>query len=633
MKFFIFFLLLSFPVVDALAQRVGMDSRNGERYVMPKFGDFSEPTPFSDFFGEHADVMNDVSNQAEVNRPRDGFDFKIGKLGYNSCALASENLITDLKGGILPDGYKARQVGTFGLTTTAFNNIAERADFVKDWWKIGKTEYEGFDPLDPPSYAHTFTVIEAPDGRFFSVDNWMGGVKIEEVYPIDPDAVFFSSNPNETDIENAQFRVQRNSFGLCAYPDDCPEDRPNRPNQDERDPEDVNSPAPPTSEPVEVEVLTSADPNDKLGMRGAGEGRYIIPGLQMDYMIRFENMPDASAPAQEVLIRDTLDIRAFDLSTFELRDITFSETRVPVPAGLTSFFTSVPVLDDQFELLIDANLVMETGIVTWKFTTFDPEINDLPFDPLDGFLPPNQEAPEGEGSVSFTVKAKDNLQNNFVISNEARIYFDLNEPIDTPPWVNKIDTEAPTSSVMNISETNDSRLIELEWDGSDYGSGIKHYDIYMSVNDGPFMLWHHRTTDTSGRFMGYVDSTYSFFSIAHDRVGHSEPMKTVADATTRITVSVDDEFSDLPVRYELFQNYPNPFNPSTNIPFALPEQADVTITVYDIMGRRVATLLNETRPAGWHNIAWNASSVASGTYFYRIKTDSFNSVKKLTLIK
>ena len=633
MKFLLFILFLSFPLVDALAQRVGMDSRNGERYVMPHFGSFSEPTPFNEYFGEHSDVMNMVSEQAEANRPRDGFDFKYQKLRVNSCALASENLITDLKGGILPDGYKVRQIGELGALSNFMNTVTEEGDFAIKWWANGVLDSKEFDILDPPSYSHTLSVVEAPDGRYFTVDNWMGGVKMQEVYPIDSDGVFFSTNPNETNVYNAKYRVQRNKFGLCAYPDDCPEDEPNRPNQDERDPEDVNSPTPSVSEPAEVEVLTSADPNDKLGMRGAGEGRYIIPGLQMDYMIRFENMPDASAPAQEVLIRDTLDTRAFDLSTFELRDITFSDTRVPVPAGLTSYFTSVPVLDDQFELLIDANLVMETGIVTWKFTTYDPEINDLPFDPLDGFLPPNQEAPEGEGSVSFTVKAKDHLPNNFLISNEARIYFDLNEPIDTPPWANTIDTEAPTSSVMDISEASDSRLIELQWDGTDYGSGIKHYDIYMSVNDGPFMLWHHRTTDTSGRYVGYVDSTYSFFSIAHDRVGHTEPMKTVADVTTRITVSLDDEFSDLPVHYELFQNYPNPFNPSTTIPFALPEPADVTITLYDIMGRRVATLLNDTRPAGWHNVTWDASSLASGAYFYRIRTDSFTSVKKLTLIK
>ncbi|WP_340103716.1 T9SS type A sorting domain-containing protein [Rhodohalobacter sp. 8-1] len=88
-------------------------------------------------------------------------------------------------------------------------------------------------------------------------------------------------------------------------------------------------------------------------------------------------------------------------------------------------------------------------------------------------------------------------------------------------------------------------------------------------------------------------------------------MIKVAEAST--TIFKGGAFSDLPVQFELFQNYPNPFNPSTTINFALPEQSDVTIRIYDVMGRRIATLMDENRLAGYHNVVWDARRVASET--------------------
>lgn len=616
----------------AIAQTVAIDSRTGERVVVESslLGG-TEITPFDEYYGEHSEVMNNVSSIAEQNAPNDSFDFELKKIwgaSDNSCSDASNNLIDGVKASSdFPDGYKIKQIGTLGNLTNFENTLGGEGEFVINWWVNGETEFEDFNTLDPPSFAHTLSVVETPDGEFFTIDNWMGGIKTEKVYPIDADGIFFSSNPNETNVQNAEFRIQKTDRGLCAYEEDCPD--PNSPNE----PEDETSPTPPTSEPIDVEVLTSADPNDKLGLRGVGNDRFIRSGQQMDYLIRFENMPDASAPAQEVLIRDTLDTQSYDLSTFELGDITFSERLIEVPEGLQQFSTRVPVLNDQFELLITAKLVNETGIVTWKFTTIDPQLNDLPFDPLDGFLPPNQNAPEGEGSVAFTVKAYDDLTDGHKIDNEARIIFDLNEPIDTPLWSNSIDNTAPTSRVADFTSLSEGRVLTIEWGGNDGGSGISTYDIYMSVNEGPFLLWQKSTPASEGRFLGNPDSTYSFFSIAHDAVGNSEPIKTEADASTTITVSTEDDVADLPVQFELFQNYPNPFNPSTTINFALPEQSDVTIRIYDVMGRQIATLMNENRPAGYHNILWDAGSVASGTYFYRIQAGDFASVKKLTLVK
>lgn len=106
------------------------------------------------------------------------------------------------------------------------------------------------------------------------------------------------------------------------------------------------------------------------------------------------------------------------------------------------------------------------------------------------------------------------------------------------------------------------------------------------------------------------------------------------------TSPVEDEYDNnlLPKEFALAQNYPNPFNPSTRIEFALPQAADVNLTVYNILGEKVKTLVNEHMNAGIHFVTFdgnddNNNSVASGIYFYRIKAGDFNQSKKMMMLK
>ncbi len=89
----------------------------------------------------------------------------------------------------------------------------------------------------------------------------------------------------------------------------------------------------------------------------------------------------------------------------------------------------------------------------------------------------------------------------------------------------------------------------------------------------------------------------------------------------------------IPLQYGLDQNYPNPFNPSTYIKFQLPEGGNVKITVFDILGKEVASLINEKMEAGYHNVEFNASDLASGLYIYKMESGNFTDVKKMMLIK
>lgn len=93
----------------------------------------------------------------------------------------------------------------------------------------------------------------------------------------------------------------------------------------------------------------------------------------------------------------------------------------------------------------------------------------------------------------------------------------------------------------------------------------------------------------------------------------------------------------LPTKFDLSQNYPNPFNPTTKIDFSLPLDAKVSIKLYDITGREVKTLVNDSRTAGYYTVQFNASDLSSGTYFYRIMTKSsaadYIMTKKMMLVK
>ena len=99
---------------------------------------------------------------------------------------------------------------------------------------------------------------------------------------------------------------------------------------------------------------------------------------------------------------------------------------------------------------------------------------------------------------------------------------------------------------------------------------------------------------------------------------------------------VDDD--QLPAVLTLEGNHPNPFNPSTAILFALPQSGPVELSVFDLAGRRIAVLVNEVRRAGRHEAVWDGRdvtgrAVATGTYFYQLKTDNFSKTRKLMLLK
>ncbi|MCP4347258.1 MAG: hypothetical protein GY795_17235, partial [Desulfobacterales bacterium] len=196
------------------------------------------------------------------------------------------------------------------------------------------------------------------------------------------------------------------------------------------------------------------DPNDITGPEGYGEKYWISISQNMFYTIRFENDPElATAPAQVVTIRQTLD-SDLDPRTFRLGSFGFGEHVFNVPEN-TSYYSDRLDMTDSFGIYVDVNagIDINTNEVFWIFRSIDPATGQAPTDPFAGFLPVNDpETHVGEGFVNYTIKAKETAVTGDVIDAQARIIFDVNDPIDTPPIFNTIDADLPSSQLENSTQ-------------------------------------------------------------------------------------------------------------------------------------------------------------------------------------
>jgi len=141
--------------------------------------------------------------------------------------------------------------------------------------------------------------------------------------------------------------------------------------------------------------------------------------------------------------------------------------------------------------------------------------------------------------------------------------------------------------------------------------------------------------------------TFSYTATAKKQVSKNSLLNRESGSISTITTSAEpvfilkinpfttsaEETLDLPKDVELAQNYPNPFNPTATIQFGVPQQAKVTLEVFDVLGRKVRTLVNETKAAGRYSVRFDAQHLSSGLYFYRLVSGQKMIVKQMTLIK
>jgi hypothetical protein len=130
-------------------------------------------------------------------------------------------------------------------------------------------------------------------------------------------------------------------------------------------------------------------------------------------------------------------------------------------------------------------------------------------------------------------------------------------------------------------------------------------------------------------------TSYTFYLYQYNTVSelYSETPGVATAVSGGTSTSIEDDFSGAPTEIRLSQNYPNPFNPTTQIRYAMPEAGFVTLQVYNLMGQRVATLVNETVSAGNYTVNFDATGLASGMYVYRLQTANAVLTQQMMLVK
>jgi Bacterial Ig-like domain (group 3) len=289
---------------------------------------------------------------------------------------------------------------------------------------------------------------------------------------------------------------------------------------------------------------SSIDPNGKSGPLGDGSASHDVPAkAALSYNVYFENEATATLPAAQVVVSDQLDATKVDLSTLTLGPVTFGSNTLTPPANSTGFaITYAPPGVTSYVVRAQGSIDKSTGLLKWTFTTLDPKTNLPPSDPSLGFLPPDTDGVVGQGSVTYNVMPLAAAQTTGTqIPNFASVVFDANAPIITPTYVNTLDADAPVStvtalpSVETIAGTATTLAFPVAWSGTDKGSGIKTYTIYVSDNGGDFTPWQTAVTTLTANYTGTAGHTYGFYSIATDGAGNVQAPKTIPDTTTTVS--------------------------------------------------------------------------------------------------
>lgn len=181
---------------------------------------------------------------------------------------------------------------------------------------------------------------------------------------------------------------------------------------------------------------------------------------------------------------------------------------------------------------------------------------------------------------------------------------------------------------MTDSASNTVRAIAVS--GTSIFVGTGGDGVYVSTDNGESWHWENAGLTNGNVSSLVVSDNYLIAGIdAITSTGEGEVWRRPLSAL----LSVDAHGIDIPSVFSLDQNNPNPFNPSTTIRYALPNRAHFTLTVLSTLGQHIATLVNEIQEAGYHDVRFDGSGLASGVYFYRLKAGDFIQTKQLLILR
>lgn len=184
--------------------------------------------------------------------------------------------------------------------------------------------------------------------------------------------------------------------------------------------------------------------------------------------------------------------------------------------------------------------------------------------------------------------------------------------------------------------------LELDDHGNVYVNGIiynyksaAYNSLTIKYSNSGNLEWKGLTSLGEGSYFDpigiHVDASGDVYVAGTTTIGSESFYTVIKYLQTPNFVDGHDETS--PITFRLEHNFPNPFNPSTTLRYALPSSANVKLSIYDLLGRKIEMLVDEEQSAGWKEVKWNATGISGGVYFYRIQAGTFVETKKMMLIR
>jgi len=237
------------------------------------------------------------------------------------------------------------------------------------------------------------------------------------------------------------------------------------------------------------------------------------------------------------------------------------------------------------------------------------------------------------GFIKYRIRPKNNLVIGDVINNSANIYFDFNEPVITNTAITRVsDVILPVELSSFISSVNLNN-VTLKWT-TEIETNNSGFDVERSNIKGRTSDEWTKISFVQGHGTITTPNNYEFTDRNLASGKYNYRLKQIDFNGNYEYYDLNDEVViGIPEKFELSQNYPNPFNPSTNLEFRISNLEFVSLKVYDIAGKEVATLVNEIKPAGRYQVKFDGSNLGTGVYFYKIEAGSFSAVKRMILIK
>ncbi len=375
-----------------------------------------------------------------------------------------------------------------------------------------------------------------------------------------------------------------------------------------------------------------------------GLPEYIQPGVPNTFIVRIENGSENYLPGSGTL---SYRYEGGDFSTLELISIgndLFEATLPPADCeALPEFYISAsgdegssvsdpPDAPDSYHVSSVGNLieVMEDDFETDQGWTVSGDAiaghweRGFPVGGGERGDPARDYDGSGQCYVTGNVQGDSDVDGGYTYLTSPLIYlYGAETPkINYALWYTNNFGENPNRDFFKtyISSDDGSSWILAETVGPASTNGWEEYSIDIADS----------MTSTGMIKVRFEVSDLEEGSVVEAGIDAFEVLELNCDAT-----SIPDQESDasIPDEFALLGSYPNPFNNRVNIEYALPEQSHVTIEIYDLLGRRVETLVDGEKQAGYHQITWDSRRSSSGLYFYRIQAGDFSEANKMLLLK